>query len=61
MNLADDFWVLKVARITFSINKVDLEDMVDMVEIVDNRDMVDNVNMVNSIDMMDKQKAFGYL
>jgi hypothetical protein len=49
-NPVENFWVLKLVRRHFSMDKVDLLGMVDMVDMVENMDMVDNMNMVDSFE-----------
>ena len=58
MNPAEDFWLMKVARRHFSMDKVDL---VEIVEMVDNMVMVVNVNMVDGNYIVNMQKTFSFL
>ena len=60
----EEFWALEVANRHFSMDMVDLVDLVDMVHMVDNMDMVhmvDNMDMVDSVYMMNMQNSFGSL
>ena len=58
MNPEEDLLVLKVAG-HFSMDKVDLNGIVDIIFMKDSMDMVDNLDMLDIIDMVNVQKTFG--